>query len=279
MKRNKQKVSHQFRACTTICMFALILAFLPQTLFAQTEFYTPKSLLIPLHDQKNQLHISVGRGGGYDLNLSYAFTDKLAFFHTATFDNGVKRRTGLFGGQYNVVRYDLVLKGGLGYFTKTNSSLWPILEVYAGAGISNINNYSYLKGDSEDLDFTLAEYWSVFGQLNAGRKKEKSEYSAGLRLTYSKYLDFDVLSTYPYNDKSYENFWHLSADPVISSSYVLHGFKLNVQAGIAIPLVRVALQHSYDPSTGLSPEVDYALPIALLGRLSVQYNLNFGKDK
>lgn len=92
-----------------------IVAFIPITLLAQKEYYTPKSLIMPLHDQKNQLHVSAGMGGGYDLNLSFAFTDKLAIFHTSTFDIGPKVRSTILGDRYYVWKNDYVFKGGLSW--------------------------------------------------------------------------------------------------------------------------------------------------------------------
>src|SRR5688572_4878959 len=103
------------------CFSIIAITLLPFQVFAQKEFYTPKSLVIPLHDQKNQLHISFGRGGGYDLNLSYALTDKLAIFSTATFDNSTKKRVSILSDKYNVERNDLVLKGGFGYLFKDDN--------------------------------------------------------------------------------------------------------------------------------------------------------------
>lgn len=78
---------------------------------------------MPLHDQKNQLHVSAGMGGGYDLNLSFAFTDKLAIFHTSTFDIGPKVRSTILGDRYYVWKNDYVFKDGLGYFFRKQISL------------------------------------------------------------------------------------------------------------------------------------------------------------
>lgn len=261
----------------------VIVAFIPGRLLAQREFYTPKSLIIPLHDQKNQLHVSAGVGGGYDLNLSYAFTDKLALFHTATWVNGSKKRRSIVWDRYNVEKDDYVLKGGLGYFSKTKNGLGSIIEAYVGAGVSKIDNYWYFTGET-DGEFTQAKYWSIFGQFNIGKRINRSEFAFGLRLNYSQYTDFSFYSNHPYSlglKSQYDNVRGLSADPVASYSYVFKSFKLNAQAGWAFPLSRASVQKTdrYDfDGTVVSSEEDVLL-WSLLGRLSVQYNLNLDENQ
>lgn len=257
----------------------------PEMLLAQREFYTPKSLLMPLHDQRNQLHVSAGMGGGYDLNLSYAFTDKFAIFHTATFAHGSKKRISLLGDRYNVEKNDYVLKGGLGYFSKPDDGLFSMVETYVGAGVSKIDNYWYFAGDS-DGEFTQASYWSVFGQFNAGNKAGRSEVAFGVRLAYSQYMDFDFYGNHPNTSSmksSFENLSGFSLDPVASYSHKLKGFKLNAQVGWAIPVsfgsVTKSTLHTSDiGATVVTSEENVHLG-SFLGRLSVQYNLNLGKDR
>lgn len=147
-----------------------MLTLLLQNAFAQRDFYTPKSLIMPLHDWKNQLHVSVGRGGGYDVNISYALTDKVALFHTATLDNGTKSRTTIFRDRYYNDRNDYVWRGGAGYYFKAENKAFPLIEVYGGAGFSKIDNYWYFAGET-DGEFTEAKYWTAFGQFNAVRKR------------------------------------------------------------------------------------------------------------
>lgn len=274
-----KKILHQL-----LCYYILsTLTLTPGTLLAQREFYTPKSLIIPLHDQKNQLHISVGRGGGYDLNLSYAFTDKFALFHTATFDNASKKRISILGDRYNVDRNDYVLKGGLGYFSKTKNGTGSIIEAYAGAGVSKIDNYWYFVGDT-DGELTQAKYWTVFGQFNYGKKMMRSDLAFGLRLAYSGYTDFRFYGNHPNTSdikSNYENLRALTADPVVSYSYNLKRFKLNAQAGWVIPLGFASVQqtntyHYSGTVTGSDEKVNLW---SVLGRLSVQYNLNLGKQR
>lgn len=271
------------------CFSILAITLLPFQVLAQKEFYTPKSLIIPLHDKENQLHVSVGKGGGYDLNLSYALTDKLAIFSAATFDTDTKKRVSILSDKYNVERNDLVLKGGFGYLFKEANPYFPIIEAFVGAGASRIDNYWYFKGDDSG-EVTNARYWTAFGQLNAGNKIGRSEYGVGIRLAYSHYTDFDFYDTHPYNSarkSSYENLKGLTADPVVSYSYNLYGIKLNAQVGLAVPVFtssanRIDTQTTFEGTSEIrtinkSKEDVYLFSV--LGRLSVQYNLNFNKQK
>lgn len=262
---------------------------LPNKLLAQKEFYTPKSLLIPLHDQENQLHISFGRGGGYDFNLSYAFTDKLALFSAATLDNDTKKRISIIGDRYDVDRNDYAIKGGLGYFTKAENAEFPIIEAYVGTGITKIDNYWHFKGDT-DGEVTQARYWSVFGQFNAGKRVATSEYGLGLRFTYSQYIDFNFYSTHPYSiarKSSYKNLKGLTADPAISAGYTLYGVNINAQVGVAIPLIAPSVERTdthiiYEGSNETRSFMNSEEKIrlySLIGRLSLQYKLNFNKKR
>ncbi len=284
MANCKEVLTRRLLQCVLVCSVLLI----PGKLLAQRGFYTPKSLVIPLHDQKNGLHLSVGRGGGYDLNLSYAFTDKLAVFSSATFDNDTKKRRTILGDRYNVDRSDYVLKGGLGYFVKVNNPVFPIIEAYAGAGVSKIDNFWHFKGDA-DGEITQADYWSLFGQLNAGNKFMKGAYALGLRFAYSQFTHFGFQSTHPntsYIKSNYINLKGLTADPVLSYSYIVNGFHINAQVGLSVPLVahsaaRTDTHTTYEGTTAIRTIVrteEEVFLAAALGRLSIQYNLNFSKQ-
>lgn len=281
--------------CNSVLLLQLLRCFivivgvvlLPSKLLAQKSSYTPKALLIPLHDQKKQFHFSLGRGGGYDFNVSYAFTNRLAIFSTVVLDNDTKKRISIFGDRYNVDRNDFVFKGGLGYFTKTVNPLFPLLEAYLGAGTSKIDNYWYYTGNTYG-NITQARYRSIFGQFNAGKRMLKSNYGIGLRLTYSEYTDFIFYDTNNTSVKSrYENLRGLTADPAISGGYNLYGFSINAQLGAAFPLFNMLIDrtdtHTYvgapHLNTTINSKGDKAQFFSFIGRLSVQYNLNLDRQR
>ncbi len=268
--------------------FVPIFFIFPQFLFAQKDYYTPKSLLIPLHDAKNQLHASLGRGGGFDLNVSYAFTNRLALFSAATLDIGNKKRSTIMGSKYNIEKNDYSLKGGIGYYTKSNKRLFGILEAYLGVGLSKVDNSWYFIDYGEGVEYTQARYLNVFGQINAGKKRLKSDYAIALRVGYANYTDFDFFYDHPnfrYIQSRYEGVHGLSADPVISYSYCLGKIKLNAQAGLAVPVskssaTKIDRYTMYDGTSQIVDEVRSEENVYLgtvLGRLSVQYTFDFIK--
>ncbi len=255
-----------------------LLAVAPCVVQAQISFYRPKSLIIPLHDQKNQLHLSVGKGGGYDVNASYAFTEKLAIFTTATFDNFTNRKPALFwSDNYYVQRNDYVVRGGLGYFTSIDMKHLPVLEIYAGAGTSKINNYVYFE-NPDNRDVTQARYQTVYLQANVGINQAKwIDFAIGTRIAYSHYSDFSFYGPHPYSpgiiSGNYNNLWGVTAEPVFSLGFKYKGIKLDGQLGGAIFLFGPKVDNKYD-AWG---DEDTIVLDALLGRISLQHNLNFSK--
>lgn len=184
-------------------------------------------MLIPLHDQKQQLHTSFGIGGGYDINLSYAFTNHFAVFTTGSLNKGTKKRISLFGDRYNIVKDDYAFKYGFSYFKKTKNFL-NILETYAGYGTYKVSNYWYFPTDLElGSTITQAHYWNVFLQFNAGRKVEKYEFGVAGRLSYSKYKDIQFYDTHPnvsYIKSKYENLKGVNVEPAFCLGYKLKKF-------------------------------------------------------
>ncbi|WP_187262969.1 hypothetical protein [Pontibacter beigongshangensis] len=272
---------------------ALIVIFLsPATLFAQRSFYTPKSLIMPLHDQQNQLHVSVGRAGGYDLHLSYAFTNKFAVFGTATLDHGIKKRRGMLNNRSNIDRNDYVLRGGLGYFRKKEGRMFPILEVYAGAGVTKIDNYWYsLSSKFSNEEVTKAGYWSYFGQINFGDKLERVEYGVGLRLVYSNYNYFRFYNRHRSNDfeqRQYIGLRGLTAEPGMNITFNLpKRLQVTCQYGLAIPLgtrpVKQTNTTAYFDGSSITVQEQVertSVPLmALMGRLGLQYTLYFSQKE
>lgn len=265
----------------------LILFFDSTMLWAQTDFYIPKSLIIPVHTQQQQLHISAGLGGGYDVNLSYAFTKHLAIFTAGTLKKGTDKRTSFWGDRFNIEKDDYALKGGLGYFKATNKRVFDLIELYAGAGRYKVDNYRYYRKNSElDNDVTKANFWNIFWQFNAVHKIRKHEITAALRLAYSKYTDLQFWSTHPNSShirSRFENLWGITAEPAASYSYIFNKLKFNVQAGLAIPLLSVPVTkidtHTFPDQTIVLKDERMIKEVlfAALGRLSVGYNFNFKK--
>lgn len=256
--------------------------FIPLIAFTQKEFYIPNALLIPLHDQQQQLHTSIGFGGGYDINLSYALFNHFAIFGTGTLNKGTRKRTSFFGDRYNIVKDDYAFTYGLGYFKKQKGIL-NILETYAGYGKYKVNNYWYFPGDLElGATFSKAHYWNIFWQFNVGKKTEKYEFGVAGRLSYSKYKDmqfYDTQANVNYIKRSYVNLSSVNFDPAFGFGLELKKIFINAQAGLSIPLnkakVTAVETDTFPDQTiileGNTTEVLYAF----IGRISLQYNFNF----
>jgi hypothetical protein len=259
-----------------------LLLFSCKIAFSQKAFYIPKALLIPLHDKQQQVHTSIGIGGGYDINLSYAFTNHLAVFVTGTLNKGTKKRISLFGDRYNLVKDDYALKYGLGYF-KRMKGFFNVLETYAGYGTYKVDNYWYF---ADDLDLgsnvTKAHYRNVFWQINAGKKVEKYEYGVAGRLSYSKYTDIQFYSTHPnssYIKSNYENLKGVTLEPAFCFGYNFKKVFINVQTGLAIPVskahvTKTATHTLRDETIVVTSNTTEALN-AVIARLALQYNFNF----
>jgi hypothetical protein len=254
--------------------------------WAQNHYYIPKSLIIPVHTQKQELHVSLGSGGGYEANVSYALANHLAVFTSGTFKKGTIRRSGLTGDRLKYHKDDYVLKGGIGYFRATNHSFINFVESYLGVGNYKVDNYRYFVDQiSLGESFTQARFWNAFWQVQATNKTPKSERTAALRLSYSRYSDLQFWDNHPnvrFIKSRYEGLWGVSLDPVVGYSYLLHGFKLNLQAGLSIPLtwVQVAEIDTFvypNQPTEMRPDngITKMGLGTVLGKISIQRNFVF----
>ena len=265
-------------------MYSYYLLLIPQIICAQKEYYIPKPLIIPSHDEKQQFYASIGRGGGYNLDISYTVTNHFAIFTTGVLDRDTKKRTSLWGDRFNIDKNDYVLKTGLGYFKKVKKNRpYNIIESYLGIGLYKVENYWYfIEGDLAG-DSTMARYWNIFWQINICRKEKKQELTFALRVSYNRYDSVNFFSTewnsrYPRN--SYQNLNGLSVDPAISYSYRVHNFKFSAQAGLSLPVwwpQAVHVNTNFDQS--IQAYKEDARPAALIGKLSIQYEINFGNKK
>ncbi|CAA9254284.1 MAG: hypothetical protein AVDCRST_MAG56-2137 [uncultured Cytophagales bacterium] len=273
------------RPCGLCLAILLGLAGLPAR--SQTAFYIPKSLITPVHTHQGELHLSVGRGGGYDANVSYAFSRHFAAFATGTLKQQTEARPSLFGGNtYDITRNDYALKAGVGVFKLTRSRVFHLLESYAGLGMYRANNYVFNREHPEwGRDYTQARFWNVFWQLQASSKFGRAEFTAAVRLAYSRYPHLYTWETDKGADvwDRYENLGFYTVDPVVGKSLVLGRLKLNLQAGLSIVLdkARATEVSSRPSSSGIIVTAERKSIPHLLGavlfRGAVQYNFDLRK--
>ena len=240
---------------------------------SQTDFYIPKALIIPVHENRHELHASLGVGGGADLNLSFALTDRFAVFTTVTLNKGKDDRRSIFGNAYSIRKDDYALTGGLGYFKNNSGTFLNHFETLIGLGKYKVDNFQYFPGERDTRGYkTDAAYWSVYGQVNAIHKVRKHEFAIALRVSYSTYRQLEWLKKDPiltYEKEYFEGLKALSFDPVLSYSYLYRKVKFNAQVGLSTSPNTVTDQT--DTGTrglGLS---------AFIARFSIQYNFNLKK--
>lgn len=222
----------------------VFLVFLPFKGYSQFGDYIPNALLIPVHSDKQQVHLSLGVGGGYNIYSSYSFTKHLALFATGTKHPGTARRVSLFGDRINIKKNDYALTGGFGYFFEPEGKRFGLIETYLGVGKFKVDSYWYFpKNLSLGLNFTEAEYWNLFWQINSTKRIRHHEWTKAFRFAYTNYthyLDFD--ENEPNYKLKYRNLWGLNIDPAINYSYILNRFKLSAQVGISFPLTSVTVK-------------------------------------
>ena len=265
----------------------ILLLFISQASFSQKDFYTPKALVIPVHTNKQELHVSLGIGGGYDANLSYALSKHFAIFTTGTINTGSHKRTSFWGDGYRIDKNDHALTGGIGYFSTTNHKLVNVVESYAGYGSYKIDNYWYFNGEKGVSGYkTQARYWNVFWQFQGTHKIKSHEFTGALRLAYNKYYSFQYkdVNRQEHVKTTLDNLWGFTIDPAISYSYLIKSLKFNIQLGGSTslngPVTLDEMHYRKENDQIIATENPGITKIGIagaMGRLSIQYNFDFKK--
>ena len=266
-------------------IFSLLLNLFSLPLFAQDAYYIPKSLIIPAHNSTQQLYVSAGLGGGYDLNASYSFSQHLAVFAQGIPNFGTKHQKSIFGDKYNIHKNDYTWRSGIEYFKPSKNKHFNIIEFLAGAGASKVDNYSYFNSN-DNLSVTKASNLNIFLQVNLVKTTIKDESALGLRLAYTRFTNFefyDVDSDFGtiYLKNKFLNLNGITADPVVNYIRKFGKLKLGLQAGFSVPLYKVKVNQSveYTNNAQYNKTVsDETIGLgALLGRINIEYKLDFKK--
>lgn len=263
----------------------LVAALMPGVSLAQRDYYIPKGLLMPLHDQQGQVQLAAGWGGGYGVELSYAATKHVALFSTATLDRGTRYHTTLLGSRYKQYNNNYVLQGGVGYFNALNHSRINRIEAYAGAGVGSVDNSWYYLRLPESTEFTRARYWTAFSQFNLGHRGRTSDLIFGMRLAYSIYHTLAYYDNHPnvqYIRYRGEGLQGLTLEPAVSYGYRWKGFKAAIQGGVAVsvlaPTTTLIATHALDAGPVVTSTREKMPLGALLGRISLQYQFKPRKE-
>src|SRR6185503_545041 len=131
----------------------LTLVTCPSIFLAQKRYYTPAAYQISAHDHKGQLSVSVARGNGYDLNVSYSITDHLCMLLAYGENTRYEQRSTIFDA-YGIQNNNSYKTVRIGYFKNIKKPWLSKFETYLGYSRAKIDNYwSFL-----EFDPAYAEY-------------------------------------------------------------------------------------------------------------------------
>ncbi len=264
-----------------LCLFQLT----SYSLLAQEGYVTTDPLVVPVHTQKNQLHVSVGGSDdGFALHTSYTITSHLAVFAASTLKRGTSQKPSIMDG-HDRKQTNNSVSAGLGYsFAPTQSGLK--LETFAGGGKFKTDYRRYAYQTREIGGTTISEYWKTFVQANLLWQKKHAEAGPALRLAYYSYNQLENVEVIysPIGMKRFENVWNICVEPVLSFSFIYRKVKLNLQGGLSIPIAesaeRVYVNDDFQGQETLRPDLYLDLETHLFGQVALQYNLNLGpKEK
>ena len=198
---------------------------------------------------------------------------------------GEANRTEPVIGNYVITKNDYILRAGISYFKPVKPDSNRILELSAGYGAFNVDNFVRPEDSNRPVGFTEAQAYNLFVQGAYTRRWEFIDLTFAARVSYTRYSDFRYY--YGRGDQrfGYANAQGINFDSVIGLSYKWRGLRLNMQGGFSLPVGTFeASLIQYQHVNGGAPIVsdngyrDRIVLAAVLGRISLQYNLNFGSQ-
>lgn len=271
----------------TTCVLALtLLSFPSYSQIDSKDYYTPKAMPTPLHNQSHQLHISAGYGLGYDINISYSLPYNWFLFSTGTRIFGTKSRTAILGSHYHITKDDYVVSGGLGYSLLRKENY--IFESLFGLGKNSVNN-NWSFDILNCTTYTNANYKNLFLQFNFTRQINALNFGISSRISYSFYdnmefftRDYSMSISSNYENYQIVNMSVLSIEPSLFVGFKIYEIIINCQAGFPLPvsnreveLTTTWVNDFYPPTTRKVSLLDLFVPFA---RISAQFNFNLKKS-
>lgn len=241
-------------------------------LSAQTGYYVPKALAVPAHSKANQLKILLGYGAGIEGLVSYAAQKPFLVFCQGTFRFWNTKGTDiLLSAPFTVVRGEQIFRAGGGYIVRSEQRYFNVLEVLGAGGYFLTDSYRYFNNAPDKLSRTTTKCRSVFAQFNASHAKDDLDFSIAFRVSHLSYSRF--LYQYESDGFTVKNLHALTLDPVAAFGTTSENFKFDIQLGFSIPL---KTWKGYEVSNaGLIRDRDIEFLYTFLGRVAVQYQLNF----
>jgi len=137
------------------------------------NYYKPLALVNPAHFDGKEYSLALGYDGGVDFNLSYSITKNVALFAGGNANAFAYPKKASVN--YTIHNSNFSGLAGLGYFKHRQYNFFNIVELFAGGRISTVDNFVRKENSTSDSfdDFTQAQYFTLFGQLQTNAMKKK----------------------------------------------------------------------------------------------------------
>ena len=211
----------------------------PQVYGQPKDFYSPRPLIFSSHTSPKELVLSVGYDGGVDMNVSFSLPHSLFVFAQGGVNTFSHSRNESLEPRYTINKNDYSWLAGVGLYAELKYSFFNIVELQAGAGTTSIDNFRRSSTSTTEVynRHTLANYGTVFCQMNAVKMIKSSELGIAGRLSYSQYNHLEhFIGSGAITNRNTNSFGFLSIEPALSYSLLVRNFKGNLQFGISVPL-------------------------------------------
>lgn len=268
----------------------LALSTCPFISFTQKRYYTPSAYQISAHDKKGQISLSIARGNGYDVNVSYALTNNLCVLFAYNENKRYEERTTLFSS-YGIQNNNTSTSGRLGYFRNITKKDWlNRIEAYLGYSHTKIDNYwdfiEISSFDPEYAEYAKTNYNAVFIGSDLVVDASLFEFSISSRFCFYKYGSFVFYDKNPntyYPTSTIENLKGINLELIPGIGIKYKGFKLLVQGGVSVPVSSpYAIQTDTYPSnvgTSVVTHKEKRQSGSFIFRLGLQFKSGYKKKK
>ncbi len=201
------------------------------------NYYKPLALVNPAHFDGKEYSLALGYDGGVDFNLSYSITKNVALFAGGNANAFAYPKKASVN--YTIHNSNFSGLAGLGYFKQRQYNFFNIVELFAGGRISTVDNFVRKENSTSDSfdDFTQAQYFTLFGQLQTNAMKKKYGLLFASRISYNNYSLFEFYSRL--RSRVYEAtrpFGLLAMEPAFGLTLPVNNVRFNLQLGVSLPI-------------------------------------------
>ncbi len=262
---------------TLVCTLTAL--FFSCTSFAQKRYYTPSAYQVSAHDNGGQLSLSVARGNGYDINVSYSITDYLCIL-LAYGENNLYELRNTILDVYGIQNNNSHKTARLGYFKNIKKPWINKIEIYLGYCRTKIDNYwSFLEFNPAYAEYAKAEYNAVFIGADAILESTRCfELSFTGRITNYKYGSFIFYEMRPYSyyaTSSVEGMKGTNMELISGWGIKYKRFKLVLQGGLSVPISSPSAIQTDTAPTNQGAYVSVHKETLQLGQLIFRLGIQF----